>query len=207
MAPFPPFFRVLSTPRDRPTNIRASEPSSRLSVRGLIRFFFSFFFFNQHRVRLDRRRIVSFAPSLALRLGTLARSRSGTWPHHTHTHSLSLSLSRTHRHTPSNSQVERPSTLQQRLQARAFLDPTSYLVPPESSMSRGRPPPLRYLQEKGYSALIEIAFPTYGAYVQWPRCALSQAPKVLHQHAWAIRAASRHEYHADSGQNPLLGGL
>ena len=93
MAPFPPFFRVLSTPRDRPTNIRASEPSSRLSVRGLIRFFFSFFFFNQHRVRLDRRHIVSFAPSLALRLGTLARSRSGTWPHHTHTHTLSLSLS------------------------------------------------------------------------------------------------------------------
>jgi len=39
-----------------------------------------------------------------------------------------------------------------------LLDPASYLVPPKSSSSRGRPPPLGYLQETGYSALIEIAF-------------------------------------------------
>ena len=37
-------------------------------------------------------------------------------------------------------------------------DPASYLVPPESNTTRGRPPPLGYLQEKGYSALIKIAF-------------------------------------------------
>jgi len=37
-------------------------------------------------------------------------------------------------------------------------DPALYLVPPESSTSRGRPPPFGYLQEKGHSALIEIAF-------------------------------------------------
>ena len=36
--------------------------------------------------------------------------------------------------------------------------PASYLVPPESDTSRGRPPPLGYLQEKGDSALIKIAF-------------------------------------------------
>ena len=40
----------------------------------------------------------------------------------------------------------------------ALLDPASYLVPPKSSTSHVRPPPLGYLQEKGYSALIEIAF-------------------------------------------------
>jgi len=39
-------------------------------------------------------------------------------------------------------------------------DFASYLIPPESNKSRVRPPPLAggYLQEKGYSALIEIAF-------------------------------------------------
>lgn len=37
-------------------------------------------------------------------------------------------------------------------------DPASYLAPPESGPSRGRPPPLGYLQERGYSALIKIAF-------------------------------------------------
>jgi len=37
-------------------------------------------------------------------------------------------------------------------------DPASYLAPPESSTSHGRPTPLGYLQEKGYSALIKIAF-------------------------------------------------
>jgi hypothetical protein len=41
---------------------------------------------------------------------------------------------------------------------RALLDPASYLVPPKSSTSRVRPQPLGYLQEKGYSALIEFAF-------------------------------------------------
>ena len=43
------------------------------------------------------------------------------------------------------------------MQARA-LDAASYLVPPGSSPSRGHPLPLGYLQERGYSALIEIAF-------------------------------------------------
>jgi hypothetical protein len=37
-------------------------------------------------------------------------------------------------------------------------DPALYLAPPESGPSRGRPPPLGYLEEKGYSALIKIAF-------------------------------------------------
>ena len=40
----------------------------------------------------------------------------------------------------------------------AASDPASYLIPSESGASRGRPPPLGYLQEKGYSALIKIAF-------------------------------------------------
>jgi C-terminal region of Mon2 protein len=38
----------------------------------------------------------------------------------------------------------------------ALSDPTSQSTP--SSPSRGRPPPLGYLQERGYSALIKIAF-------------------------------------------------
>lgn len=37
-------------------------------------------------------------------------------------------------------------------------DPASYLAPPEPGTPRGRPTPLDYLQEKGYSALIKIAF-------------------------------------------------
>ena len=37
-------------------------------------------------------------------------------------------------------------------------NPASYLVLPESSTSRRPPPPLKYLQEKGYSALIKFSF-------------------------------------------------
>jgi len=105
--PFPPLFlRVLSTPRDRPTNIRAREPSSRLSVRGFVRFFlFSFFsLIIQRAPRLARvafLRAVARAPSrnpCAFSFGNVASS---------HTHTLSLSLSEP-RHTPSNSPVERP---------------------------------------------------------------------------------------------------
>jgi len=40
----------------------------------------------------------------------------------------------------------------------AASDPASYLVPLKSNTSRRRPPPLVYLQEKGYPALIKIAF-------------------------------------------------
>jgi hypothetical protein len=40
----------------------------------------------------------------------------------------------------------------------ALSDLASYLVPPRSNTSRGRPPPLEYLQEEGYSAFIKIAF-------------------------------------------------
>ncbi len=103
ISPLP--FRVLSTPCSRPTNIRAREPSSRLSVRGFVRFLFSFFsLIIQRAPRLARvafLRAVARAPSrnpCAFSFGNVASS-------HTHTHSLSLSEPR---HTPSNSPVERP---------------------------------------------------------------------------------------------------
>jgi hypothetical protein len=38
---------------------------------------------------------------------------------------------------------------------------------------------------------------TYDAHARCPRCALSQAPEILHQHARGVRAVSRYEYRAD----------
>jgi len=80
-------------------------------------------------------------------------------------------------------------------------DPASYLALPR------RPPPLGYLQEKGCSALIKIAF-------QWNQCMTLMcdafavlSPPALHQHARAVRPAGSHEHRADGGQEPLLGRL
>ena len=44
-------------------------------------------------------------------------------------------------------------------------DPASYLVPPESSTSRGCPPPLEYLQEKSLFCIDQDRVPMHDAHV------------------------------------------
>ena len=45
----------------------------------------------------------------------------------------------------------------------------------------------------------------YDAHVRWPLRALSRAPEALHQHAWAVRAASGHEDCADAAESLFWG--
>ena len=77
-------------------------------------------------------------------------------------------------------------------------DAASYLVPPESSTSRGRPPALGYPQENGYYVLVKTVLQCMTLMCDG-LAAHSRAPEAPHRHAWAVRGASGHEYRADGG--------
>jgi len=68
-------------------------------------------------------------------------------------------------------------------------DPTSYLVPPESSTSRGCPPPLGYLQEKRLFWVDQDRVPMYDAHVDG-LAVLYLKHLRLCKHAGAVRTAS-----------------
>ena len=78
-------------------------------------------------------------------------------------------------------------------------DPASYLAPPEPQYASRTSDADRLHAGEGLFCVDQDRVPMYDAHMRWPLRAFSGEPEALHQHAWAVRVASGHEYRADGG--------